>query len=249
MSFDLNGKTCLVTGGGRGIGKAIALGLAKAGADVAVTYSRSAEAAEAVKSEIEELGRKSLAIQADAVDLSKAEEVIEILVKEWGKLDVLVNNAGITKDTLILRMNEEQWDAVITTNLKSVFNYSKAVIKPMMRQRSGAIVNISSVVGIIGNPGQTNYSASKAGIIGFSKSLAKEVGSRSIRVNVVAPGYIETEMTENLNEKVLEAMKSATPLGRTGSAEDVANAVIFLSSDASSYITGEVLKVDGGMAM
>ncbi len=249
MSFSLSGKTCLVTGGGRGIGKAIALGLAKAGADVAITYSRSEEAANAVKEEIENLGRKSLAIQADAVNFARAEEVISTIVDAWGKLDILVNNAGITKDTLVLRMNEEQWDAVITTNLKSVFNYSKAAVKPMMRNRAGAIINIGSVVGIIGNPGQTNYSASKAGIIGFSKSLAKEVGSRNIRVNVVAPGYIETEMTENLGEKVLEAMKTATPLGRTGSAEDVANAVIFLSSDASSYITGDVLKVDGGMAM
>ncbi len=202
-----------------------------------------------LKQKLKDIGRKSLAIQADAVNFTRAEKVIDEIVKAWGKLDILVNNAGITKDTLVLRMNEEQWDAVITTNLKSVFNYSKAAVKPMMRNRAGSIINIGSVVGIIGNPGQTNYSASKAGIIGFSKSLAKEVGSRNIRVNVVAPGYIDTEMTEKLGEKIIEAMKNATPLGRTGSVEDVANAVIFLSSDASSYITGEVLKVDGGMAM
>ncbi|HKJ33944.1 MAG TPA: 3-oxoacyl-[acyl-carrier-protein] reductase [Balneolales bacterium] len=249
MSFSLEGKTCLVTGGGRGIGKSISLGLAKAGADVAVTYSRSADAANKVKEEIESLGRKSKAIQADAVDTERAAEVINEIVKDWSKLDILVNNAGITKDTLIMRMKEEQWDSVITTNLKSVFNYSKAVVRPMMRQRSGSIINISSVIGITGNAGQTNYGASKAGIIGFSKSLAKEVGSRNIRVNVIAPGYIMTDMTENLDKKLLDMIKSSTPLGRGGEPEEVADAVIFLASDASSYITGAVLQVDGGMAM
>lgn len=249
MSIDLKGKSCLVTGAGQGIGKAIALKMADAGADVAITDIRSDEAVLAVKEEIEKMGRKSMVLQADATDFNRAVEVIDTIVKEWGKLDVLVNNAGITKDTLIMRMNEEQWDAVINTNLKSVFNYSKAVVRTMMRQRSGSIVNISSVVGIMGNAGQTNYSASKAGIIGFSKSLGKEVGSRNIRVNAVAPGYIQTEMTEKLSEKVTEAMKAATPLGRQGTVEDVANAVLFLSSDASTYITGEVLKVDGGLAM
>lgn len=248
MSFSLNGKTCLVTGAGRGIGKAIALAMAKSGADVAITDIQT-DAAMTVKEEIEGLGRKSMVIQANAVDFNRAEEVIDTIVKEWGKLDVLVNNAGITRDSLIMRMNEDQWDSVISVNLKSVFNYSKAAIKPMMHQRNGAIISISSVVGIMGNAGQTNYSASKAGIIGFSKSLAKEVGSRNIRVNAVAPGYIKTEMTEKLSEKVTEAMKAVTPLKRQGTVDEVANAVIFLASDASSYITGSVLKVDGGMAM
>ncbi|MEX0927901.1 MAG: 3-oxoacyl-ACP reductase family protein, partial [Balneolales bacterium] len=182
-------KNCLVTGGGRGIGKSIALHLAALGANVAITYSRSAGPANEVVKEIEGMGRKSMALQADAVDGNRAEEVVRELTDAWSTLDVLVNNAGITNDTLIMRMKEEQWDEVIQTNLKSVFNYSKAVVRPMMKQRQGSIVNIGSVVGISGNAGQTNYAASKAGIIGFSKSLAKEVASRNIRVNVVAPGY------------------------------------------------------------
>ncbi|MDR9419205.1 3-oxoacyl-[acyl-carrier-protein] reductase [Gracilimonas sp.] len=249
MSLSLEGKTCLVTGGSRGIGKAIALKLADFGADVAVTYARSADAAEEVKKEIEQKGRKSKALQADAVNYARAEEVINELVEDWGKLDVIVNNAGITKDNLILRMSEEQWDDVITTNLKSVFNYSKAAAKPMMRNRGGSIINISSVVGISGNAGQSNYAASKAGIIGFTKSYAKELASRNIRANVIAPGYILTDMTGELDEKVLEGIKSETPLGRAGKAEEVADAVVFLSSDMSSYITGEIIRVDGGMAM
>lgn len=242
-------KNCLVTGGGRGIGKAIALHLAQNGANVAITYSRSADAANAVVKEIQKLGRESMAFQADAVDGARAAEVIKEITDAWSTLDVLVNNAGITKDNLIMRMSEEQWDDVIRTNLKSVFNYSKAVIRPMMKQRQGSIVNIGSVVGVSGNAGQTNYSASKAGMIGFSKSLAKEVASRNIRVNVVAPGYIITEMTETLDEKVLDGIKAVTPLGRSGNSREVAQAVGFLASDASSYITGIVLNVDGGMAM
>ncbi|MDZ7806752.1 MAG: 3-oxoacyl-[acyl-carrier-protein] reductase [Gracilimonas sp.] len=249
MSLTLEGKSCLVTGGSRGIGKAIAIRLAEFGADVAITYSRSADAAEEVKKEIEGLGRKCKSIQADAVDLSRAEEVVSEIVDDWGKIDVIVNNAGITKDNLILRMSEEQWDDVITTNLKSVFNYSKAAAKPMMRNRGGSIINISSVVGITGNAGQSNYSASKAGIIGFTKSYAKELASRNIRANVVAPGYILTDMTGELDEKVLQGIKDETPLGRAGNPEEVADAVTFLSSDMSSYITGEVIRVDGGMAM
>ncbi|WP_020403108.1 3-oxoacyl-[acyl-carrier-protein] reductase [Gracilimonas tropica] len=249
MSLSLEGKTCLVTGGSRGIGKAIALKLADFGADVAITYARSADAAEEVKAEIEKKGCKAKAIQADAVSFERAEEVLAEIVDDWGKIDVIVNNAGITKDNLILRMSEEQWDDVITTNLKSVFNYSKAAAKPMMRNRGGSIINISSVVGISGNAGQSNYSASKAGIIGFTKSYAKELASRNIRANVVAPGYILTDMTDELNEKVLEGIKAETPLGRAGEADEVADAVVFLSSDMSSYITGEVLRVDGGMAM
>ncbi len=249
MSLTLEGKTCLVTGGSRGIGRAIALKLADFGADVAITYARSADAAEEVKAEIEAKGRKAKALQADAVNYERAEEVINEIVSDWEKLDVIVNNAGITKDNLILRMSEEQWDDVITTNLKSIFNYSKAAAKPMMRNRGGSIINISSVVGISGNAGQSNYAASKAGIIGFTKSYAKELASRNIRANVIAPGYILTDMTGELDEKVLEGIKSETPLGRAGEADEVADAVVFLSSDMSSYITGEIIRVDGGMAM
>lgn len=249
MSLTLEGKTCLVTGGSRGIGRAIALKLADFGADVAITYARSADAAEEVKSEIEAKGRKAKALQADAVNYERAEEVINEIVNDWEKLVVIVNNAGITKDNLILRMSEEQWDDVITTNLKSIFNYSKAAAKPMMRNRGGSIINISSVVGITGNAGQSNYAASKAGIIGFTKSYAKELSSRNIRANVIAPGYILTDMTGELDEKVLEGIKAETPLGRAGEADEVADAVVFLASDMSSYITGEVIRVDGGMAM
>lgn len=249
MGLSLEGKTCLVTGGSRGIGKAIALSLADFGADVAITYARSSEAAEAVKAEIEAKGSKAKCLQADAVDFKQAENVIAEILTDWGKLDVLVNNAGITKDNLILRMSEEQWDDVITTNLKSIFNYSKVVARPMMKNRGGSIINISSVVGLNGNAGQSNYSASKAGIIGFTKSYAKELASRGIRANVIAPGYITTDMTDALDEKVLDGIKQATPLGRAGNAQEVADAVVFLASDMSSYITGEILRVDGGMAM
>lgn len=247
--INLEGKNCLVTGGSRGIGKSIALTLAKAGANVAITYSSSADAAAEVVKEIENEGVKGTSYQADAVNLNRAEEVISDIVENWGSLNVVVNNAGITKDNLILRMNEQDWDDVITTNLKSIFNYSKAAAKPMMRARGGSIINISSVVGLSGNAGQSNYAASKAGIIGFTKSYAKELASRNIRANVVAPGYILTEMTENLSEKVLEAIKEETPLGRAGNPEEVSNVVAFLASDISSYITGETIRVDGGMAM
>ncbi len=249
MSLSLVGKTSLVTGGSRGIGRSIALKLAELGSDVAITYARSADAANEVVAEIEKLGRKAKAFQADAVNYIQAEEVINTIVTEWGKIDVVVNNAGITKDNLILRMSEEQWDDVITTNLKSIFNYSKAAAKPMMRNRGGSIINISSVVGISGNAGQSNYAASKAGIIGFTKSYAKELASRNIRANVIAPGYILTDMTDTLNEKVLEGIKAETPLGRAGNADEVADAVAFLASDMSTYITGETIRVDGGMAM
>lgn len=249
MSLLLEGKTALVTGGSRGIGRAIALNLAENGADVAITFASSTEAANEVKNEIEAKGRKAKALQADAVNFDKAEEVIAELQEEWGKLDILVNNAGITRDNLILRMNEEQWDQVIDTNLKSIFNYCKAAAKPMMRNRGGSIINISSVVGISGNAGQTNYAASKAGIIGFTKSYAKELASRNIRANVVAPGYITTEMTGSLDEKVLKMIEAETPMARPGNAEEVAHTVAFLASDQSSYITGETIRVDGGMAM
>ncbi|MCG2589493.1 3-oxoacyl-[acyl-carrier-protein] reductase [Rhodohalobacter sulfatireducens] len=247
--INLKEKNCLVTGGSRGIGKSIALTLAKAGANVAITYASSADAAAEVVKNIENEGVKGISYQADAVQFDRAEEVISDIVENWGSLNVVVNNAGITKDNLILRMDEKAWDDVITTNLKSVFNYSKAAAKPMMRARGGSIINISSVVGLSGNAGQSNYAASKAGIVGFTKSYAKELASRNIRANVVAPGYILTEMTENLNEKVLEAIKEETPLGRAGTPEEVSNVVAFLASDISSYITGEVIRVDGGMAM
>ncbi|MEQ8579353.1 MAG: 3-oxoacyl-[acyl-carrier-protein] reductase [Balneola sp.] len=249
MGLSLEGKSCLVTGGSRGIGRSIAIRLAEFGADVAITYARSADAANEVVKEIEALGQKGIAFQADAVDYTQAEGVIKTITEEFGKIDVLVNNAGITKDNLILRMSEEQWDDVITTNLKSVFNYSKASARPMMKNRGGSIINISSVVGISGNGGQTNYSASKAGIIGFTKSYAKELASRNIRANVIAPGYILTDMTDQLDEKVLEGIKAETPLGRAGEATEVADAVVFLASDMSAYITGETIRVDGGMAM
>lgn len=249
--MDLKGKNCLVTGGSRGIGKSIAGRLADFGANVAITYARSADAADEVVDQIEKNGKgvKARAYQADAVKIDKAEEVIEDIVRQWDSLDVLVNNAGITRDNLILRMTEEQWDEVIDTNLKSIFNYCKAAAKPMMRNRGGSIINISSVVGLSGNAGQSNYAASKAGIIGFTKSYAKEFASRNIRANVIAPGYIKTEMTEKLNESVLEAINKETPMGRAGESGEIADVVVFLASDMSSYITGEVVRVDGGMAM
>ncbi|SMO42102.1 3-oxoacyl-[acyl-carrier-protein] reductase [Fodinibius sediminis] len=249
MTLSLEGKTALVTGGSRGIGRSIALNLAELGADVAITYARSVEAAEAVKEKIESRGARAKALQADAVSYDKAEDVIGGIIDDWDKLDILVNNAGITRDNLILRMNEEQWDQVIDTNLKSVFNYSKAVAKPMMRNRGGSIINISSVVGLSGNAGQSNYAASKAGIIGFTKSFAKELASRNIRANVIAPGYITTEMTGELDDNILKSIEDETPLGRPGEAVEVAHAVAFLASELSSYITGETLRVDGGMAM
>lgn len=245
----LKDQNVLITGAGRGIGRSIALMAAQAGANVAITYASSASAAQEVAEEVQKLGGKALVYQADAADATRAAEVVEDVVSQWGRLDVLVNNAGITRDTLLMRMTDSHWDDVIRTNLTSVFNYCKAAVKPMMKQRSGNIVNISSVIGISGNAGQANYAASKAGMIGFSKSMAKEVASRNIRVNVVAPGYILTDMTGGLPEAVLAKISAETPLGRGGSPEEIASAVIFLASSAASYITGEVLKVDGGMVM
>jgi len=249
MSFDLTGKNVLVTGGSRGIGRAIVESFARAGARVAFTYRSSKELAESVKSEMEKIDTEVLLFRGDAAEMAAADEAVSGVIDAWGTLDVLVNNAGVTKDGLMLRMREEDWDAVISTNLKSVFNFCKAAYRPMMKQRAGKIVNLSSVVGVIGNPGQTNYAASKAGIIGFSKSLAKELGSRSINVNVVAPGYVETEMTASLPDAAREAMLNAAVLGRAATPQDVANAVLFLSSSAADYITGHVLHVDGGLAM
>lgn len=249
-SYTLSGKSALVTGGSRGIGRAIATELANLGANVLLTYARSKEPAEQLAKDLtEQFGIKAIALQADASDFAQAQESVDKVITEFGAIDILVNNAGITRDTLLMRMSEEHWDEVISNNLKSVFNYTKAAIKPMMKARAGSVITISSVVGVTGNAGQANYAASKAGVIGFSKSMAKELGSRNIRVNVIAPGYITTDMTDGLSEKVLDAIKAQTPLGRAGEPEEIAKATAFLASDASSYITGHVLHVDGGMAI
>ena len=241
MSFaSLDGKTALVTGGSRGIGRAIALELGRAGAAVVVGYRGGREEAEAVAAEVG--GR---AVRADVAD----PEAAKALVEEAGELDILVNNAGITRDGLLARMPDEDWRAVIETNLSAMFYTCRAVTRPMMKRRAGSIVNISSIVGVHGNPGQTNYAAAKAGIIGFTKSLARELGSRGVRANVVAPGYVATQLTDVLSEEARKAMLAATPLGRLGEPADVASAVRFLCSDEASFITGEVLLVDGGMGM
>jgi 3-oxoacyl-[acyl-carrier protein] reductase len=245
----LEGKSAIVTGGTRGIGYAIVLRLAREGADVAFTYVSSDERANQIADEVRALGRKALAIKADAVKTEDAQKVVEETIAAFGKIDILVNNAGITRDTLLMRMSEQDWDAVLDTNLKGVFLLTKAVIRPMMSARKGRIVSISSVVGIVGNPGQANYCASKAGVIGFTKSVAKEVASRGITVNVIAPGYIGTDMTDKLNDVQKQAIIDLVPLKRVGNIEDVASAVIFLASEESGYITGHVLNVDGGMAM
>ena len=248
-NLDLTGKVALVTGGSRGIGKAIAKAFASKGAHVAITYASSSSSAEQVVKEIIDLGSDALCIQANSSEFNRANEVIEEVVQKWGKVDILVNNAGITRDGLILRMTEDQWDQVIETNLKGIFNYSKAVARPMMKIRGGSIINMGSIVGLTGNAGQSNYAASKAGLVGFTKAYAKELASRNVRANVVAPGYILTDMTDALDEKVLEGIKEATPLGRAGNVEEVAAACLFLASDLSSYVTGEVIRVDGGMAI
>lgn len=247
MSFA--NKNVLVTGGTRGIGRSIVEAFAAQGANVAFTFRSSSEEAEALKAELEATGIKARAIQADASDFDAAEAAVSGIVADWGSIDVLVNNAGVTKDGLMIRMSEADWDAVVGTNLKSVFNYSKAVYRPMMKQRSGRIVNMSSIVGVTGNAGQTNYSASKAGIIGFSKSLAKELGGRGVTVNVVAPGYVATDMTAALSDAAKEAMLGGVPVGRAATPTDIASAVVFLASEGASYITGHVLHVDGGLAM
>lgn len=245
----LEGKTALITGGSRGIGKGICEVFAAQGANVAFTYLSSTQKADALAAELSKNGTKAKGFQSNAADFSSAEKLINDVIAEFGNIDILINNAGITRDNLLMRMSEEQWDEVINTNLKSVFNLSKFIARPMMKNRGGSIINISSVVGVNGNAGQANYSASKAGIFGFTKSMAKELGSRNVRVNAIAPGFIETEMTEALDEKMLEQWKSAIPLKRGGSTEDVANACLFLASDMSGYITGQTLLVDGGMVM
>lgn len=243
----LEGKTALVTGGARGIGKAIALAFAQQGANVAFSDLKYDEAAQAVEQEMETFGIKAKGYASDASNLAASEKLADEVAAEFGRIDILVNNAGITRDTLLMRMTEEQWDLVILVNLKSVFNLTKAVQKYMLKQRSGSIINMSSVVGLGGNPGQSNYAASKAGMIGFTKSVAQELGPRNIRCNAIAPGFIETDMTAGLPEEVKKGWAERIPLRRAGSAEDVANACIFLGSDLSSYITGQVLPVCGGM--
>ncbi|MGL6280274.1 MAG: 3-oxoacyl-[acyl-carrier-protein] reductase [Gaiella sp.] len=241
MSFaSLEGKTALVTGASRGIGRAIALELARGGASVVVGYRTGADEAAAVAAE---LGGR--AVQADVSDAASAAALVEAA----GEVDILVNNAGLTRDGLLARMSDEDWDTVIQTNLSSVFYTCRAVARPMMKRRGGAIVNVSSIVGVHGNPGQTNYAASKAGIIGFTKSLARELGSRGVRANVVAPGYVRTQLTDVLPEEATGAMLAATPLGRLGDPEDVAGAVRFLASDDAAFVTGAVLLVDGGLGM
>jgi 3-oxoacyl-[acyl-carrier protein] reductase len=245
----LENKIALITGASRGIGREIAKKFAEQGASVAFTYLSSVEKGEALTAELEAYGIKAKGYRSDASDYASAEQLITDVVADFGTLDILVNNAGITRDTLLMRMSEEQWDEVLRVNLKSVFNLTKAATKPMMRAKSGSIINMTSVVGLMGNAGQANYSASKAGIIGFTKSVGKELGSRNIRSNAIAPGFIETEMTGELNEKALEDWLKNIPLKRAGQGEDVANACVFLGSDLSKYITGQVLQVDGGMLM
>lgn len=243
----LKGKVALVTGGSRGIGEAIVLQFAQQGADIAFTYVSSAEKANAVAVKAEAYGIRAVAIQSDAADFQQAEALINEVVDKLGRLDILVNNAGITRDTLMLRMTEDQWDEVIRVNLKSVFNLTKHALKPMMKQKSGSVINMSSVVGVFGNAGQANYAASKAGIIGFTKSIAKEVGSRNIRCNAIAPGFIETDMTHTLTDDQKKAYTDNIPVRRLGTGEDIANACVYLGSDMSAYVTGQVLSVCGGL--
>ena len=244
----LEGKTALVTGASKGIGRAIALEFAAQGAQVAFTYLSSVEKGEALVDELLASGAsKAKGYRSDASNFEDAEKLIKQVVEDFGALDILVNNAGITRDNLLMRMSEEHWDQVIQTNLKSVFNTVKASARTFMKQRGGSIINITSVVGIKGNAGQANYAASKAGIIGFTKSVALELGSRNIRCNAIAPGFIETEMTEQLDEKTVQGWRDAIPLKRGGKPEDVAHCAVFLASDQSDYISGQVLQVDGGM--
>jgi len=243
----LEGKTALITGASKGIGRRIAEMFAEQGANVAFTYLSSVEKGEALEQELQVFGTKVKGYRSDASKFDEAEKLIQSIVTDFGTLDVVVNNAGITKDGLLMRMSEENWDDVIDINLKSVFNVTKAASRVMMKNRKGVFINMSSVVGVQGNAGQANYAASKAGIIGFSKSVAKELGSRNIRTNVVAPGFIRTEMTDVLDPKVVEGWEQAIPLKRAGEPEDVANLCVFLASDMSAYITGQVIPVDGGM--
>ena len=243
----LENKTVLITGASRGIGKGIATVFAEHGASVVFTYSTSVDAANALEAELQALGVQAKGYQSNAADFEQAQELVENILADFSTIDVLINNAGITKDNLLMRISEEDFDKVIQVNLKSVFNLTKAVQRTMLKQRHGSIINMSSVVGVKGNAGQSNYAASKAGIIGFSKSVALELGSRNIRSNVIAPGFIETEMTDKLDPEIVAQWRAGIPLKRGGSPEDIANACVFLASELSAYITGQTLHVDGGM--
>ena len=243
----LENKSAIITGATRGIGRGIAIEFAKQGANIAFTYSSSVAAAESLETELKAFGVAAKGYQSNAADFDAAQELAKEVLKEFGAIDILVNNAGITKDNLLMRISEDDFDSVIEVNLKSVFNLTKAVIRPMMKQRAGSIINMSSIVGLKGNAGQANYAASKAGIIGFSKSVALELGSRNVRSNVVAPGFIETEMTDKLDAAVVQSWRDGIPLKRGGKPQDIANACVFLASDMSAYITGQTLSVDGGM--
>jgi 3-oxoacyl-[acyl-carrier protein] reductase len=247
--MDFDGKVALVTGGSRGIGRAIAFELGRLGASVMINYNQSADAAEQLKDEIEKAGGKAAIFQADVSDFEQADALVKGTIEQFGDLHILVNNAGITRDGLIMTMSESDWNAVIETNLKSTFNCSKPAVRYMMRKRYGRIINISSISGDMGNAGQTNYSASKAGQIGFTKALAREVAPRNVTVNAVSPGFIETDIWETVPEDIQTNLMDVIPLGRVGQAEDIAKAVAFLASDDAAYITGHVLVVDGGMAM
>lgn len=243
----LQGKTAIITGATRGIGRGIAIVFAQQGANVAFTYSSSVQAAEELEKELIGMGVQAKGYQSNAGDFNEAQKMVDDVIATFGTVDILINNAGITKDNLLMRISEEDFDKVIEINLKSVFNMTKAVQRIMLKNKAGSIINMSSVVGVKGNAGQTNYAASKAGVIGFSKSVALELGSRNIRCNVIAPGFIETEMTEKLSADVVEGWRNNIPLKRGGTPEDVANACVFLASDLSAYVTGQVLNVDGGM--
>ena len=243
----LENKTALITGASRGIGRGIATEFAKQGANVAFTFNASVDAAKELEKELETYGVKAKGYQSNAANFDAAQELVKNVLEDFGSMEILINNAGITKDNLLMRISEEDFDKVIEVNLKSVFNLTKAVIRPMMKQRKGSIINMSSVVGVKGNAGQANYAASKAGILGFTKSVALELGSRNIRCNAIAPGFIETEMTAKLDEKTVDLWRKEIPLRRGGTPEDVANACVFLASDMSAYITGQTLNVDGGM--
>ncbi len=245
----LDGQVAIVTGASRGIGRAVAIALAKVGAKVVINYAGNAEAAEEVRTFIADNGGQAITVKADVADADAVDSLVKQAIDTYGKIDILVNNAGITRDSLLMRMKDEDWDAVMNTNLKGIFYCTKAVTKSMMKQRSGKIINMTSVVGLMGNAGQANYAAAKAGVIGFTKSMAKELASRGITVNAIAPGFIATDMTHGLSEQVKADLEAKIPLSRLGEAEDVAAAVVFLASQSANYITGQTLNVDGGMVM